>query len=109
MTVHVSAAVRDETIRIARWYNTQPGCYGSCFLDEFEAALERIERGPRSCPPAEDGRDGHEDREYFIARFEQRVIFTVAGDDAYVLTVVHASRDERAWHRNLPEDLTPGS
>jgi len=102
MTLRVSEAARDEINGIARWYDERPGRYGTAFLDEVEAGLTAIELAPRMCPLAEDGRPGFEDREFFIERFEQRVIFTVRGDDVYILTVVHASRREGAWHRNLP-------
>jgi hypothetical protein len=107
MTVHVSGEVRERVYAVARWYDAQQGQYGAAFLDEFQAALLRIESAPRACSPSEDGRPGHEDREFFIERFKQRVIFTIVGEDAYVLAVVHASRREGAWHRNLPTDLPP--
>lgn len=104
MTLHVSEAARDEINGIARWYDTQPSRYGSEFLDEVQAALLAIERNPWLCSLAEDGRPGHEDREYYIQRFKQRVIFMIIGDDVFLLTVVHASRREGSWHRNLPTD-----
>lgn len=107
MTVHVTAAADDEITGIARRYDTQPGRYGRAFLDEVEVALAAIGANPQLHPPAEDGRPGHEDREYFIARFKQRVIFTVVRDDVFVLTVVHASRREGSWHRRVPTDLPP--
>ena len=109
MTVHVSEAVRDEVSSIAQRYNTKPSRYGSAFLDEFQAALRAIEANPRLHSPAEDGRPGHEDRECYIERFQQRVIFTIIGENVYVLTVVHATRRPGAWHRNLPIDPQPES
>jgi hypothetical protein len=106
MTVHVTAAVRELVLLIARWYDSRPGRYGSAFLDEFEAALARIEASPRACPAAEDGRAGCEDREVFIARFGQRVLFTIVDEEAYVLIVVHANLKEGAWHGKLPDGST---
>jgi plasmid stabilization system protein ParE len=106
MNVRVSETVRNRVAAIAQWYNTQPSRYGLAFLDEFERALEYIQNNPRACSRAEDGREETEDREFFIARFQQRVIFTIVNEEAYVLAVVHASRQEGAWQRNLPEDLT---
>jgi hypothetical protein len=107
VTLHVSEAARDEINGIARWYDGQPSRYGAAFLDEVEAALLAIEANPRLHPLAEDGRPGHEDREYFIKRFKQRVVFTIIGEDVFVLTVVHAARREGSWHRRLPPDLPP--
>jgi len=107
MALHVSEAAREEILGIAHWYDQQPSRYGSAFLEEVEAGLLAIEANPRLYPLAEDGRPGHEDREYYITRFKQRVIFAVVGEDAFVLTVVHASRREGAWRRNLPTDPPP--
>jgi plasmid stabilization system protein ParE len=101
MRLHVSEAARGEINGIARWYDDQPSRYGSAFLDEIAAALRAIEVNPRLYGLADDGRPGCEDRELFIARFKQRVIFTIDREEAYLLTVVHASRKEGAWHRNL--------
>ena len=104
MNFHVSEAVRDEFNGIARWYDTKPSRYGNAFLDEVHAALVAIEQNPRLHPPVGDGRPGCEDREFYIARFKQRVIFTIMGEDVFVLCVVHASRKEGSWHRRVPTD-----
>jgi hypothetical protein len=64
----------------------------------------------RGRTPAEDGRPGQEDREFYIERFKQRVIYTIVGNDAFLLTVVHASRYEGAWqgnHSPTPPTETP--
>jgi plasmid stabilization system protein ParE len=102
MKLHISEAARDEINGIARWYDQQPSRYGSAFLDEIEAALLAIRATPRACGLAGDGRPGCEDREYYIARFKQRVIFTIMNETAYLLTVVHASRKEGRWQESLP-------
>jgi hypothetical protein len=57
--------------------------------------------------PVEDGVAGREIREYYIERFQQRVIYLMTGDDVLVVAVVHASRKEGAWHGNLPTDPPP--
>lgn len=109
MRLHVSQAARDELNGIAHWYDEQPSHYGSEFLGEGEAALLAIETNPRLYGLAEDGWPGCEDRQFYIARFKQRVIFTIRGEEAYLLTVVHASRKEGAWHRQLPTKPPPES
>lgn len=98
MTFVVSEQARDEAAGIARWYNAQPGRYGSAFLDEFEAALAAIAANPRLYSPAEDGRDGCEDREYFIPRFKQRVVYTIRDETITVLSVIHSSRKPGTWY-----------
>ena len=87
---------------IARWYDRQPSRYGPEFLAEFLTALRAIETNPRLYSLAEDGVPGYEVREYFIARFKQRVIYSVTDTDALIISVVHAARRPGLWHRNLP-------
>lgn len=107
MSLRVSERVREELKGIARWYDDQPSRYGSEFLKEVEAALLAIEANPRLYSLAQDGRPGCEDREYYIARFKQRVIYTIVGDEVWLLTVVHASRREDAWHADVkPPEAT---
>ncbi len=95
--------------RTSAIYDTKPGRYGAAFEDEVDRAFEQIEVNPRAHAPCEDGIAGHEFREFFIARFQQRVIYLVRGEDVFVVAVVHATQQEAAWHRNVPEDLRPGS
>lgn len=86
MKLIVSEFARDEIAGVARWYNSKPGRYGSALLDEIEKAIETIAANPRLCPPAEDGRDGFEDREYLIKRFKQRVVFTIQNEVITILS-----------------------
>ena len=79
MTFFVPDFVREEILGIARWYDSQPGRYGNAFLDEVEIGLRAIRESPRIHPPAEDGREGQEDREFLISRFKQRIVFTIEG------------------------------
>jgi hypothetical protein len=37
-------------------------------------------------------------REYFIARFKQRVIYVMNGDDVLVVAVIHSDAREGTWH-----------
>lgn len=101
MTFRVSQAARDDIARTARWYDRQPGRYGPAFLDEVDAAFEAILSNPRLHPPVEDGIEDYEVREYFIARFQQRVIFWMTESEAVVVSVVHATRREGSWHDSL--------
>ena len=104
MTFIVPDFVRDEIAGIARWYDSKPGRYGQTFLDEVEIGLKAIRENPRIHPPAEDGREGQEDREFLISRFKQRVVFTIEDDNVIVLSVIHASCKPGRWflHRIFP-------
>ena len=62
---------------------------------------------PRLYPLVDDGVPGLEIREYFIARFSQRVIYIMNGEDVLVVAVIHSDAREGAWHRNLPPTQPP--
>ena len=106
MSFTVSDVATDDVMRARRNYDTKPEQNGAAFEDEVDAAFARIAESPRLHSPVEDGVPGREIREYFIKRFQQRVIYLMTGDDVLVVAVVHASRREGAWHRNLPADQT---
>lgn len=101
MTFRVSQAARGDIARTARWYDGQPGRYGSAFLDEIDAAFKAILANPRIHSPVEDGIEGYEVREFFIARFQQRVIFWMTESETLVVSVVHATRREGSWHDSI--------
>lgn len=105
MSFTVLEAAAADVDRTSALYDTKPGRYGAAFEDEVDRAFEQIERNPRIHSPCEDGIAGHEFREFFIARFSQRVIYLVRGGDVLVVAVVHATQNEGAWHRKVPGDL----
>jgi plasmid stabilization system protein ParE len=107
MSVVVSPAAQGDVTSAALAYDRQSGQYGDAFNEEVREAIRRIGEAPRQYSPVEDGIPGLEIREYFVERFKQRVIYLVTGEDVLVVAVVHASRMEGAWHRNLPPDLLP--
>ncbi len=100
------AAIADVTAAGAA-YDRKPGRYGEAFENEVDVAFVRIAANPRIYPLVEDGVPGREIREFFIDRFQQRVIYLMTGDDVLVVAVVHADRREGSWHRNLPADTPP--
>ncbi len=109
MSFNVSANAREDVAAAIRIYNTHAERNGGALLAEIEAAFGRIAAMPRLYSPVEDGVPGYEFREYFIERFQQRVIYLMNGDDVLVVAVVHATRREGAWHRNLPTDPPAGA
>jgi plasmid stabilization system protein ParE len=80
----------------SQFYDTRPGRYGAEFEEEVRQAIVRIGKNPRVYSLVEDGVPGREVREYFIGRFQQRVIYLMRGDDVVVFAVTHASRREGA-------------
>jgi plasmid stabilization system protein ParE len=101
MSLGISPAAQEDVARAIRNYNTKPDRYGEAFRAEFDHALVAITESPGLYALAEDGVEGREIREYYIPRFQQRVIYEVRGEDVLVLAVVHASRRPGAWHRNM--------
>jgi plasmid stabilization system protein ParE len=104
MTLVISDAAREDVATAIRSYDARPGRYGAAFRTEFEAAARAIAANPQLHPLVEDGIQGIEIREYFIARFDQRVIYVVERTSVLVVAVVHASRRPGAWHRQLPDE-----
>jgi toxin ParE1/3/4 len=102
MSLIVSNSATADVIAASRAYNAKPERYGAVFENEVEQAIAKIGENPRLHSPVEDGVPGHEIREYYIERFQQRVIYLMRGDDVVVFAVVHATRRPGAWHRNLP-------
>lgn len=102
MSLTVSPEATADVIAASAAYDRKPGGYGKAFEEEVDAAFDRITQAPRLYPLVEDGVPGLEIREFFIKRFDQRVIYLVTGDDAFVVAVVHASRHEGSWHGSLP-------
>lgn len=104
MRLSVSELVVQEVAGIARWHQNQPARLGGEFLDAFDAALGEIEANPHVFGISEDSRLGHEDREYYLKRFKQRIIYYIVGDEVRVTAVVHASRKPGIWHLQADHD-----
>jgi plasmid stabilization system protein ParE len=107
MSLTVAASATADVMAASQYYDTRPGRYGAEFEEEVQRAIARIGENPRLSSLVEDGVPGREIREYFIERFQQRVIYLMRGDDVVIFAVTHASRGAGAWHRNLPIDLPP--
>jgi plasmid stabilization system protein ParE len=66
-------------------------------------AAARIGEFPRGQPRTEDGPEEPETREFFIARFEIRVIYAIWKDEAVILALVHARMKPSRWLHRLAE------
>ena len=107
MSFIVSTRARADAESAIRFYNSKPERYGAVFQREFDRATARIAANPRLYPLVEDGVPEREIREYFIARFSQRVIYLLNGDDVLVVAVIHTDAREGTWHGNLPQSSPP--
>jgi plasmid stabilization system protein ParE len=86
----------------ARLEREHPG-YGTVFTDEFVAAVRSVLDQPRMYPQTEDGPRNVETREYFIQRFEYRVIYAIDREEVVFLAVYHARSRPGAWRRRLAQ------
>ena len=77
MTFSVSEDAREDLARAIRFYNSKPGRYGRAVAREFARAAKAIAANPRQYSPVDDDIPGIEFREFFIDRFDQRVIYLV--------------------------------
>jgi len=80
--------------------------YGDRFADEVGRAVSLIGANPRMFARTEDGPEEPENREYFINRFEYRVIYAIWKDEAVIVAVRHASRRPGVWISRLA-DIDP--
>jgi len=104
MKLEVSEYAHADVLRAVRFYDSKPGRYGRAFTRDFKLATKRIAANPRSYSPAEDGIEGLEVREYFIERFEQRVLDVMSDSVVSIVAVVHVSRREGSWRRRLSSE-----
>ena len=85
-----------ELIEAARYYHKRQPGLGDRFLDEVDAAVNRIEEAPERWPMQEG-----ECRRYSIRVFPYFIAYQVTGTDIQVLAVYHHSRDPEAWKHRL--------
>jgi plasmid stabilization system protein ParE len=80
--------------------------WGDALKAEVRRAVAAIRANPRMYPRTEDGPNEPENREFYIARFEYRVIYAVWQEELVIVAVIHASRHPSLWVPRL-DDLTP--
>ena len=91
----------DEVLdAVARLEREQPG-YGVSLKKLFRSAVGKIKDNPRFYSPTEDGPEDVETREYFIARFEYRLIYVVLETELVILGLIHARRRPESWTDRL--------
>jgi plasmid stabilization system protein ParE len=103
MRVRVSDSAELDAQAVERRLESEHPGYGTQFTDLFEQALRAVEASPQMYGRTEDGPDDVETREFYIQRFEYRVIYGFVSDDlAEVIAVVHARQRPGAWVRRIP-------
>lgn len=95
--LHVLREARGEGIEASKWYEDQRSGLGDQFLDELQAAIERISESPSSFAMLEQYSGRHDVRRCRLKRFPYGVIFFIRGDDVVVVAVCHARRRPLYW------------
>ncbi len=103
MNVRTLPAAEDDATSAGDQLDEMRVGWGAAFAVEVEHAVAAIGANPRMYARTEDGPDEPENREYFIARFEYRVIYAIWKDEAVIVAVIHARRRAGSWRGRLTE------
>lgn len=107
MKVRALPSAREDLREAGRRLDREHRGFGSRLIKEYRKAVAAIRATPRQHSPTEDGLEDCETREFFIALFNYRVIFTIEGTEAIILTVIHAARPPGLWVPRLGEVSNP--
>jgi len=77
-----------------QWYESERAGLGRQFLDQLEAAYDRIAQDPLEFQDLESGI-----RRVLLSRFPYAVYFVIESDVMVVLAVLHVSRNPAEWQR----------
>ncbi len=76
------------------WYENNVAGLGDSFLDEVEAAFERMRAFPESYPIV------HRDlRRCVLSRFPFCIFYSISDETIHIVAILHASRDPNDWTR----------
>ena len=103
MTVRVLPAAQDDARTIRDRLQTQPFGDSSKFAADMRLAIAAIKATPQMYPRTEDVPDEPENREYFIERFQYRVIYAIWHNEAVIVAVIHARHRPGSWQGRLTE------
>ena len=82
----------EETRRAKVWYAARAPALGDAFLDEYEAAVTRIEAQPLAYPIVHGPL-----RRALLHRFPYAILFRVTDAELLVVAVMHERRHPRRW------------
>jgi len=87
----------EEIREAAEFYEDRVGGLGADFLDEVDAAMDRIMKFPEAW-----GNLGGRYRRCNLRRFPYSVIYSMQTDqEVVIVSVFHQSRNPRSWRENL--------
>lgn len=97
MTYRFLTPALAEVREAAVYYEERVSGLGADFLDEVEAAVERMLQFPEAW-----GKLGNEYRRCHLRRFPYSIIYSIQpNQEIVVVSVFHQSREPRSWRENL--------
>ena len=84
----------------SRLEREHPG-FGLAIVQSARTGIASVRADPRFYPRTEDGPRKPENREYYIKRFEYRLIYAVTDSELVILALVHARNRPRGWVRRM--------
>ncbi len=97
MTYRFLSPALAEIGESAEFYEERVSGLGADFLDEVDAAIDRILQLPEAW-----GRLGGNYRKCNLRRFPYSVIYSIQSDETIIIvSVFHQSREPRSWRENL--------
>lgn len=97
MTYRFLSPALGEVREAAAFYGSRVPGLGSDFLDELDAAIERILQFPEAW-----GRLGADHRRCNLRRFPYSIVYQIQpGQEVVIISVFHQSREPQSWLKNL--------
>ena len=96
MKVRLEPAAQQELTDAVEYYERQRPALGGEFLDEFEAAFQRIQDNPNAWAPLEG-----DTRRCRTKRFPYGVIYRIQSETIEIIAVMHLHRDPEYWKNRI--------
>jgi len=92
----------DDIERTRRYLNRESSGLGERFLDELNAAMERLVEQPDSFPLLETLDVELPIRRIMLTTFSHVIAFEIIDEEVVVLAISHHSRSNETWIRRRP-------
>lgn len=101
MNYRILRGARRDIDRVEKRLESERGGFGIAWLALVRDAIHEVRTNPLQFPKSDDAPRGVSTREVFIRRFKYRLIYFIDGDEILIVSVHHAARKPRFWHRRL--------
>lgn len=101
MNYRILRGARRDIDRVEKRLESEHVGFGIAWLALVRDAIRTVRVDPLQFPRSDDAPRGVSTREFFIQRFKYRLIYFIDGEEILIVSVHHASRKPRSWHRRL--------